>query len=326
MQFKTSLLADLAPASWFTQPEQSSLWVTAYRVQRVPVAAVALKPRILDLDGVRVLFGFGSLKYWDAAQAKIEMVDEAQYQVVGTPEMRKTPTGVYALLLTPFDVDGVKGNEVLTRQRISESAAFLAAFHGRNIIYEHLFDNIIGMGKNTTTTFSRTSEDPMWFERPDLADQRLAVMRLAWKTMASLPDPDRQRIRLSLRWFVAAMQDEEVDSFLKYWIALEILAMGGTTDVRRLNESLARAYQIPYNEAAQRFAVGRLFGLRSQIVHEGRLTPIHGNLLKYLEALYIDLLFAQIKLPNERRAFGLAGDSSLDFQSMLRVALGRPTG
>lgn len=93
-----------------------------------------------------------------------------------------------------------------------------------------------------------------------------------------------------------------MDAYLKNWFALETLGMPDTSDVRPLNDSLARAYAIPLKEAESRFAVGRLFGLRSRIVHDGQIVPIHARLLDYIAAIFVDVLFERLNVAAERRA------------------------
>ncbi len=81
-----------------------------------------------------------------------------------------------------------------------------------------------------------------------------------------------------------------MDAVLKHWVALETLVMPNTTDLRPVNEVLKRVYGKPMAEIQATFGVGRVFGLRAQIVHHGAIVPIDERLLRYLEALYADLL------------------------------------
>ena len=105
-----------------------------------------------------------------------------------------------------------------------------------------------------------------------------------------------------MRWFESAIYDKGIDSLLKYWISIETLAMPDTTNIKVINEILSSAYKRTLDEVRDLFEVGRLFGLRSSIVHEGFNVPIGWLLLKYLEALYVDILFGILGLPCESRA------------------------
>ncbi|MFH1114783.1 MAG: hypothetical protein V1792_12780 [Pseudomonadota bacterium] len=96
-----------------------------------------------------------------------------------------------------------------------------------------------------------------------------------------------------------------VDSFVKYWISLETLAMKDTTKVRPINEILAKCYDLTVKAATNRFHVGRLYGVRGDIVHKGVSKGIDLTLKKYLEAIYLDVLFHKLGLPCEHRAGSL---------------------
>ena len=112
------------------------------------------------------------------------------------------------------------------------------------------------------------------------------------------------------------MRKHGIDSFLSFWIAIETLAMDDT-DIRPINETLARVYQVSVQEASKQFGVGRVFGLRSKIVHHGHIASIHAKLKLYLEALYSDLLFAELNLPSEYKTKSMLNDPEFDLMSYI---------
>ena len=90
-------------------------------------------------------------------------------------------------------------------------------------------------------------------------------------------------------------------SFLKCWIAIETLAMPDITNVVPINEILAKIYSITITDAAKQFFVGRIHGLRSDIVHDGIMIPINPGVTDYLQAMYFDLLSHIAEIKSERR-------------------------
>lgn len=108
-----------------------------------------------------------------------------------------------------------------------------------------------------------------------------------------------------------------MDGFLKYWIALEALGMSEANNVKPLKESLSRSYKIPADRAEARYGVGRIFGFRSGIVHQGLAPSIHGGLLDYLEALYRDVLFERLGLTCEGAAEAMRQQSGFDLRALL---------
>ena len=188
------------------------------------------------------------------------------------------------------------------------------AMEGRNAAFELIFDNIAPMTGENLTVISPVVENPMWFKVPDFKPERLLKIQKAMETIHRLPQAERNRIKLSLRWFESAMRKSGVDSFLSFWIALETLAMDDT-NIRPINETLAHVYGASTQEVAIKFGVGRVFGLRAKIVHQGRMASFHANLQRYLEALYSDILLAKLKLPPEHRAQNVLDDPEFDIMS-----------
>lgn len=299
----TLSISDLAPTSWFTQKEGSSLWITGYRMLRVRQEDLPVGYKAIDLDGVRAILVYGGLRYLDSSQAKIKIESDTNW-IFDASAIKHTeaPQGAYLLLLTPLDIDGKEGNEARIRERIAAAVGLLATIGGRNMVYERLYENILHLEDGKLSAFSPIWENPLWFPSVDASDEKVALISDAGKAIAALPASERNRIELSLRWFQDAVFDGSANGFLKYWIALETLGMPDTSDIRPLNERLASVYGLAYEMARDRFKVGRLFGLRSRIVHDGEIVPIHAQLSRYLEALYNDVLFCILNLNSERRS------------------------
>jgi hypothetical protein len=81
-----------------------------------------------------------------------------------------------------------------------------------------------------------------------------------------------------------------VFAFLKYWMAIETLAMPNGTDIDPIIQRLATIYKKTESETKSTFAIGHLFGLRGDIVHRGLMLRVGQQLLAYIECVYVDLL------------------------------------
>jgi Apea-like HEPN len=313
----TFSFTDLAPAGWFTDLEGSSVWISLYRIQRITEADLPL-PRSFDLCDVRAEVFYGTLKY----PAKITVVgfseNELKFKV---PESlsKETEKGANLLLLTPLKVDGSIGDEPHAKEKISAAVGLLAAINGRNMVYEHLVEFEQHMDARTTR-IDALVENPFVFNAPDLSADRLQFISRASDAITALDSATQNRIRLSLRWLQSATHGGGgVDSFLKYWFAIETLGMPHTANIRPVVESMARIYGISYGEAQKRFLVGRLSRVRSEIVHNGRIIPIKDKLLQFLEAVYADLLYEQIGLATEYRAETLLSSKALNLEVLINA-------
>jgi hypothetical protein len=82
----------------------------------------------------------------------------------------------------------------------------------------------------------------------------------------ALPEDERRRLRLASSWYWRADADPEPTTrFLSWWLAIEALEMPRTTDIRPVRARLADLL----GTATEHWVdpVGRLFGLRSRLVH-----------------------------------------------------------
>lgn len=312
---------DMAPQEWFLNKEASSIWISCYRIFRVlPVSLQTCG--IINFPEVVAFPLWGKVRYIDASQAKIVFLTEEQWEFdTSQIQGKETLEGAYILLITPYIVDGQERQETKVRQILQETIALLMAMNGRNTAFELIFDNIFPMTGENPTVISPAVENPLWFSKPDFSPKKLLDVQDAAKAIDGLPTEEKNRIKLSLRWFELAMRKDGVDSFLSFWIALETLAMDNT-DIRPINEKLARIYGVSVQKASQEFGVGHVFGFRSKIVHHGHIASIDANLQRYLEALYSDLLLAELNLPSEHSAKNVLSDPKFDLMSYLSLSTG----
>src|SRR5688572_16398669 len=102
----------------------------------------------------------------------------------------------------------------------------------------------------------------------------------------------RRRAALALRWFRRGCRSSGSDSLLSFWVALEV-AFAEDDDVGRtlkiLKSKCAKAYGIAESDVESKTCIGKLFRLRSQVVHEGWHTGIHYDVLKFMQHLFWDL-------------------------------------
>jgi hypothetical protein len=140
MPEKTFTIKDLASADWFDGNQTGSIWITCYRAFRIPAGSIPEGIKILDFGVLRVIFLSGSLKYFDSNTVRIEFKTEKEWRVDGSNcKEQTTPEGIYTIILAPFDKGSIKGNEALTRSKISSYVGLLAAFQGQNLVHHQSF-------------------------------------------------------------------------------------------------------------------------------------------------------------------------------------------
>jgi hypothetical protein len=266
-------ISSIVPLDWFKFPDSSSVWVTVYTAPSVSKEDMQAVSKAIDFIDVRVraILCSGKLGYLDAKGLKHEILGPTSGRF--HPESvvwRETPDGTYFMCLTPCVVDGLPRDELEMRSDISVAVGLFVSFLGKRVAFEHSYDNEVNIATGETTVVSPPLEDPWWggFGNLDLSHSRFLSLSEAVSKLGRLPEATRTRVHLSLRWFEMAVRDTGVDAYLKFWIALETLAIQ-TTNINPLHDALAAAYNVSSQKVKQLFRIGRLFDLRGRIVHHG---------------------------------------------------------
>jgi hypothetical protein len=290
-----------ANPSWFLRPDESWIFVAAYRSMRIAAADLP-RPVVRDLGRlVRCAFFHGTMTYLDGAAARLTPVtaDNWRVDVSGVVE-RQTEVGPLTVIATPSRIDGADVVEQTYRERTQTAVGLLLAWEGRNIAHGPLFEMNVAVTSNQVSAVSPTLDNPLTFPAPNLSSARLTALEGAARAVETLGSDVRARVELSLRWYEPGMYSSGIDSFLRLWIAIETLCMPSTTDIRPLIELLAHAYSLTERDVRTRYQIGRVFGLRGLIVHKGSRSPVHSHLLDYLAAIYADALAETLGVPSAR--------------------------
>jgi hypothetical protein len=300
-------LIDVLNKNWYQDASRGTAWVRGYTVQRVPSPdspldeGTALIDPLIDLHDTRAAIVHGQVEYWPNDSVTFSFDYNGNLRAEGELQPVRAPGGTYLLLLTAHDKGDGLQDEPATVARLDAAAGLLVANFGGNVVYEHLYDNIIHLNQDRVELATPAVVNPMSMRAPDLADP--SIQRAC--DMARLIDQHEQhgRFKLALRWYLGAANEfDDVDALLKYWIGLETLAMPDQTNIRPVNERLGAIYGMSHDRAAARFRVGPIFGLRGRIVHDGERPSIGQYLRAYLDDLFVDLLADAVGLPSEGRA------------------------
>ena len=296
------------------------MWFTAYRIMRADKTLLE-KGHVYDLEDVRVIVFWGSFQYLDVSRAISEILDDGTVHLDPNVKHTEARESAWLLILQPYIVDGVQRPEYEIRKRAGIQAALFAAINGRNMAFQRVTDNIIMMKEGGMTTASSPMfTNPHAFPVPDVSVERCKFIRDAALKLQQQRVDIRHRIELSLHWFEKGIRAVGLDGFINCWVAIETLGMPDTTDIRPLNHLLTSAYNISQDEARDKFGVGKVFGLRSRILHNGEDLPINQLLSEYMECLYLDFLLESLGLPSERKAIKVLSKPEFDLNKLLHIA------
>lgn len=282
--------ADYMKPEWLADDSSvSAVWIAAFEMFTVTEEQIRTATHTVKALDARLTLGFGPLDYFDMSGLQVQLNPGAGPTFYGDPEDLETPAVAHLVIAFPMP-GGVDDPDQDEADRYESAViGLVVAFLGRNAAARKLFDMCLDI-TGAFSVFGRI-DNPFRHGRPNLADDALLEIEAASDALSDLSPHDQDRLRLSLRWFGQSLREEEdQDAFIKLWVALEVLAMPDATNVKPLNLSLADAYDMPFDEVTRRFQVGRIHGLRSDMLHEGK-SSLHFPLISdYAHALYIDLL------------------------------------
>lgn len=309
-------MTDIVPEVWFSDCTKSSVWISAFRAVGGSISELS-NGVFIDLIGARAFALHGQLSYLDTSGMQWEWNDQGIPVCKAEVKNVKTPVGTYLVIIAPYKIDGIDGKESEVKRVISSSAGLIASFSGRNSVYEKIFDNILELEKGNLSGFGPVFVNPKTSPPPDFSEDRLSLIGKGIAQYHALDLSIQNRISLALHWYAEALNDQGRDAFLKAWIALEVLSMPDSTNIKQINESLARAYSISYDEIVSRYCVGLIFGLRSRIVHDGDLVPIHYLIEEYTRAIFVDVLFEILNIESDRKAEAILSIPEYDLKASL---------
>lgn len=121
-------------------------------------------------------------------------------------------------------------------------------------------------------------------------------------------DPDKlDRFKLMSRFYSKSLSyDPSEEKFISLWTILEIYPMKDTSDIRPISDHLAEITDRRAEEVKNKLGIGRLYGHRCDLVHDGKLNLTieeMGDIITKLENIVHEIL---------RNMSGLPYNGSLD--------------
>lgn len=295
-------IKDILPKEWFDENGTGDIYVSTYhcltdilaRKQKTHLIGRIFNNTFLIIDTV--------LEY--------QTVDLFFKNVVNnTPQFesniltKKTEQNIILFLFSKYK------NEVEILSELQSARGLLSNIEGKNTNYLHVTDYILHfpLGNNSTVSPSIKMPDPF-----PAFSKEIIVESISQK-INSLESDLQSRIKLSLRWVDSAEHEtNSLDEFLKLWFAIETISMPDTTNIKPLINRLAQIYNVDIHGVQDLFGIGKIFGLRSNIVHNGFNIGIHQQLNRFLKAIFNDVLLDICTCRSNKKAEQVLNDATFN--------------
>lgn len=299
--------AALASRDWFVDGRNDSLFVEAYELALAPEA---IARKIFRFNEMVILIKIASLEYAEVAGVRMKFGPERQVEMSAEHRRSISDSSPKLITVQPFSRADPNG-ESRAADRSLEYVSLLVSSNFRNIACRKLFAHIVDAQDGSMIILGDLVRLPFDLPVPDLSHDALARFPRCREEMDRRDSNQRAKICLSLHWHMKGVQTNGLDSFLSLWIALETLTMD-STNIAGMNRALASAYATTAASASKEFGAGRLFGLRSKIVHNGLRHSVSADLTDYMECLYADLLMHELLGQSSGRARAFLTSKGID--------------
>jgi hypothetical protein len=302
---------DAADPQWFSSGRYDALYIEAYELALAPEV---ISRKIFRFEKIIVLIKSASLDYLEMAGVKIKFGQGRQVEMSAEHRVSTSEFSPKLITIQPHQRSDTNLETELA-ERSSEYVSLLVSTNYRNIACRRLFAQIAGAQDGSIAAGGAHMRLPFDLPAPDLSAEVLSRFPRCREKIDRSDSARKQKISLSLHWYIKGVQADGLDSFLSLWIALETLTMT-STNVSEMNAALGAAYGMDPVSASVEFGAGRLFGLRSRIVHNGIRKRISTDLTDYMECLYADLLVHELLGESLGRARGLLRSKGIDVQQL----------
>lgn len=248
-------------------PQSSKVnFASIYRMNALPPADIR---RILDTPilVVSVIPGPFQISY----TVPVRHLSPGTTAITFGTETRSFGKGSYLAISHFVDVTSTPDARSVARLPLAEIAAALALTR-THLLDEKLFEGVLNEPGQRTFW----PEGPITVSSPQPTDMDSLSQSLATiSTHLEKLDPQlRHRFQLAARWYMRGHETPNpVDKILFWYIALEVYPAQGNTNLVRCVRDVIHSHlysDLDPGLVKERIGIGRIAGLRNQIVHDGK--------------------------------------------------------
>jgi hypothetical protein len=181
-------------------------------------------------------------------------------------------------------------------EQLDKCIAKIAIMYSPKLLYQTVFRGcIIEPHTSVSQEYLVHAEDPISISQ----DLELQLAKICSSLGQDLDH--EKRFVLMARFFAKSLHfDPSEEKFLLLWTILEIFPMKDTSNIKPISDYLGAYLNKPSDDVKGRLKIGRLFGFRSDLVHDGRLdVPPEdiNSVFELLESICVEVLRALSGLP-----------------------------
>ncbi len=277
---KTYTIGNFLRPEYCEQEMNMILGFSAFYFQLPIGQTLSNNPVLLQFGTTDIIIFHGVLEY----VGKNEDYHMPGTEALGSAQMLKTENDYIFLVCTPEMA--IKSDLKEIENKSFAVANLASLILGPNIVFNHIFSNsnVIQFKKNKAHGITGTvTMIPLDVGRygPFIVNSQEGLNDLNI-LIEGLPHLHKSKILSSLFWFGKSLSSKGVERFIYIWISFETLFMPKSTKISHINRLIEQMNGMDSKKVQTDFQIGRIFGLRSDIVHGGLAPSFSHNFFKYL--------------------------------------------
>jgi len=202
------------------------------------------------------------------------------------------------IIQTKIKADNEEQARIFGRKNCHDAVNFLEFCIGEQVDLDRNKEEISKKGDDTKHGLVAFRIIGTIISNSPLTKEQLIEIDKAQNNIMNTGTEDQLILIKSIHWWALGKRESDnIDRFIKLWIALEILVEGkGDKLVKKVKKKLIKLYP-SYDEEKIRQLVGRVYGMRGDIIHKGFREPLEViKHVQHLEATLEDLLSLRLKM------------------------------
>lgn len=220
--------------------------------------------------------------------SRIHVIGKAdKFVEVGTLRL---PEGENYLIIS---VQSKEGSPEILNGHLDRTITAISFLHQPQFFFEQMYRGPLAGQKMIIEGFARPAKEEKI--DPKVLAQEIRDLNARISRDAEL----HRRFTLMSRFYSRSLDfDPSEEKFMMLWTALEIHPMHGTSNIRPLKDLIAQITGRSVDEVENAIGIGRLYGARSDLVHDGRIDKaLYEDIFRKLELLLHEVLRSMVNLP-----------------------------
>jgi len=205
--------------------------------------------------------------YQIPVQQAFKFPDDEERTIVKAEELKLDYNQVYLEIMTHTYITEPTQALMICEKNVDDAVTLLSALYG-----PYFFDSLVYRGWLIKDGWGVLYSwiQPAKQRKISIREKALFdTLRIA-RTMISKDSDISTRFSLMAKFFAKSLSySMSEEKFLLLWTILEIYPMKSTSNIKPISEFLTKILDVDVNTIKQKLEIGKLYGLRSSLVHDG---------------------------------------------------------